>query len=174
MKYTLIRSSRKTIAIHIKTGGEVEVRAPLRCPVREIELFVQAKHAWIAQKQQLIVAREAARPQLSPEIETQCRARAKEHLSARVAYFSNIMDVAPTQVKINGAKSRWGSCSSKGNLNFSWRLMLAGEDVIDYVVVHELAHLREMNHSPRFWAIVAEVLPNYKYLKAQLKLLPRP
>ena len=169
MNYTLLRSNRRTLAIYIKPGGVVEVRAPLRCPVREIEGFVAAKARWIAEKQALVRARESSRPQLTPELEARCRARAKEILPARVAHFAAIMGLSPAQVKISGAKTRWGSCSSKGSLNFSWRLMLAGDELIDYVVVHELAHLREMNHSPRFWAVVAQAMPDYQRRRKLLK-----
>jgi len=174
MKYTLVRSSRKTLAIYILPDGVVQVRAPLRCSVREIERFVFEKQSWIVQKQAMVQAREAARPVISPGLEQQYRARAKKHLPARVAHFAAIMGVSPTQVKINGAKTRWGSCSAQGNLNFSWRVMLADDDVIDYVVVHELAHLRQMNHSKAFWAVVAQVLPDYQLRQAKLRSLAKP
>jgi len=169
MTYNLVRSQRKTLAIYIKPGGVVEVRAPLRCPVREIERFVASKQQWIAEKQALVRAREATRPVIDPATEIRCRARAKEILPQRVAHFADLMELSPTQVKVSSAKSRWGSCSSKGSLNFSWRLMLAGDEVIDYVVVHELAHLREMNHSPRFWAVVEQAMPDYQRRKKLLK-----
>jgi len=171
MNYTLIRSPRKTIAIYIRPGGVVEVRAPLRAPKKQIEQFVASKQAWIEDKQALIRSREQGKLTLSSGLEQQCRARASEILPERIANYANLMGLAPAQVKISGAKTRWGSCSSKGNLNFSWRLMLADDDVIDYVVVHELAHLREMNHSPRFWAIVAQAMPDYKLRQKRLKKL---
>ncbi len=79
------------------------------------------------------------------------------------------MGVKFNQVKITGAQTRWGSCSSLGNLNFSWRLLLADEALIDYIVVHELAHLKEMNHQEGFWAIVKDVMPDYQVREAQLK-----
>ena len=85
--------------------------------------------------------------------------------------FAKRMDVTPTAIKINGAKTRWGSCSAKKSLNFSWRLIMADDDVIDYVVVHELAHIAEMNHSARFWALVEGALPDYQSRKAKLKAL---
>lgn len=111
---------------------------------------------------------------LTPQmIELACvkiyRRCAEIYLTGRVAVYSSQMDVAPTAVKISGAKSRWGSCSSKKRINFSWRLMLASDDAIDYVVVHELAHLTHMNHSKSFWAIVEAVLPDYRKRKARLK-----
>ena len=85
---------------------------------------------------------------------------AKAYLTERVLYYSNIMGAAPAVIRINGAKTRWGSCSAKRSVNFSWRLIMADGDVIDYVIVHEAAHLFEMNHSARFWAIVGRVLPD--------------
>jgi hypothetical protein len=82
------------------------------------------------------------------------------------------MNVSPARITITGAMTRWGSCSGRGSVNFSWRLMLCDDDVIDYVVVHELAHLREMNHGPHFWAIVEQVLPDYKRRKEKLRTQP--
>ncbi|MDR0220433.1 MAG: M48 family metallopeptidase [Lachnospiraceae bacterium] len=115
-------------------------------------------------------------PGLAPEdIKYLCteiyRLIAKRELTKKVAHYAPLLDASPKAVKINGAGSRWGSCSSRGNLNFSWRLMMADEAVIDYVVVHELAHLKEMNHSPRFWALVAGVLPDYRERKRALRIL---
>jgi len=94
-------------------------------------------------------------------------------MAERVAHYKEIMGVSPAAVKINGAKTRWGSCSAKKSLNFSWRLIMADDAAIDYVVVHELAHMFEMNHSERFWAIVAGVLPDYKERRKRLKELQR-
>ena len=96
---------------------------------------------------------------------------AKKVLTHQVEEISHHMRLKPSAVKINGAKSRWGSCSSKGNLNFSWYLVMADEDTMNYVVVHELAHLLEMNHSSKFWKIVEDILPNYKQEKKKLKEL---
>ncbi len=97
------------------------------------------------------------------------RSLAKKILAEMVAELATHMGLKPRVVKINGAKKRWGSCSSAGNLNFSWYLVMAEESTIRYVVVHELAHLVEMNHSPSFWRIVEQVLPNYKTEQAKLK-----
>jgi len=115
-------------------------------------------------------------PNLKPEqIKSACvqiyRMLAKRDLTNKVIDYSKQMSVKPIAVKINGAKTRWGSCSAKKSLNFSWRLIMAADDVIDYVVVHELAHITEMNHSTRFWAIVESVLPDYMERKKKLKEL---
>jgi len=96
------------------------------------------------------------------------RATAKDVLIGRVAEWAKKMGSAPSSVKISGAKTRWGSCSGGNGLNFSWRLIMADSEAIDYVVVHELAHIREHNHSNRFWAIVASVLPDHKERSARL------
>jgi predicted metal-dependent hydrolase len=96
---------------------------------------------------------------------------AKQHLTNRTLDFAEIMGVMPSNVKINSAKTRWGSCSAEKSINYAWRLVMAEDDVIDYVVVHELSHITEMNHSARFWAIVAKVLPDYDYRQQRLKAL---
>ena len=96
---------------------------------------------------------------------------AKRTIVAKVDVFEKKMSVKPTNIKINSAKTRWGSCSAKKSINFSWRLIMADDDVIDYVVVHELAHIIELNHSARFWAVVENVLPDYRNQRAKLKKL---
>jgi len=115
-------------------------------------------------------------PGLSPEqIKATCihlyKILAKSHITQRVKFFTPQMCVTPTAVKINSAMRRWGSCSSRKSLNFSWRLIMADDAIIDYVVVHELAHIKEMNHSARFWAVVEGILPNYRERKYKLKEL---
>jgi len=101
------------------------------------------------------------------------RMLAKRDLPNKVLEFAKQMGVMPIAVKINGAKTRWGSCSGKKSLNFSWRLIMAEDDVVDYVVIHELAHITEMNHSGRFWVIVEGVLPDYKERQKRLKDLQK-
>lgn len=101
------------------------------------------------------------------------RLLAKRLLSNKIIYYEKISGLVPASVKINGAKTRWGSCSGKNSINFSWRLIMADDDVIDYVVVHELAHIKEHNHSARFWATVSAILPDYKARLAKLKKLQK-
>ena len=117
-------------------------------------------------------------PGLPPEeIKAACvqiyRLLTKRDLTAKGLEFAKRMGVMPSAVKINGATTRWGSCSARKSLNFSWRLIMADDDVIDYVVVHELAHITEMNHSARFWALLEGVLPDYQDRRAKLKVLQR-
>ena len=115
-------------------------------------------------------------PNMTPErVKDVCiqiyRLLAKRDLTARTQAFAAEMSVTPTAIKINNAKTRWGSCSAKKSLNLSWRLIMADDDVIDYIVVHELAHIIELNHSARFWELVGSILPDYRERKAKLKVL---
>jgi len=115
---------------------------------------------------------------LSPEeIKAACvtiyRKLAKDYLTERTLYFAEDMGEMPASVRINNAKARWGSCSANRNINYSWRLIMADDEVIDYVIVHELAHLIEMNHSSRFWSIVEDMLPDYRKRKARLRELQK-
>ena len=113
-------------------------------------------------------------PDLPPErIKTVCvqtyRKLAKMHLTKRTYELAGKMPAKPVSIRITGAKTRWGSCSAKKNINFAWRLVMAAEDVVDYVIIHELAHLVEMNHSARFWAIVEKALPDYRLRRSKLR-----
>jgi predicted metal-dependent hydrolase len=106
---------------------------------------------------------------LTAALETWYRAEARRVLSERVAVHVAALGVTPGRIAIKDTRSRWGSCSSKGNLNFSWRLLLAPFAVMDYVVAHEVAHLSELNHSPRFWATVEALCPDYRIHRAWLR-----
>ena len=101
------------------------------------------------------------------------RMLAKRDLTIKTVYFASVMDVEPIAIKVNNAKSRWGSCSGKKRINYSWYLIMADDALIEYVIVHELAHLLEMNHSTQFWNIVEEVLPDYRIRKQRLKDLQK-
>ena len=166
--FEIIRSNRRTMALQVK-DGRVIVRAPHRMPETQIRQFVSAHEAWITSA----LARDRTRAAAHPEpTEAQRKAyiqKAKAILPARVAYYSDIMGLYPKQIRITSAKTRFGSCSSKGHICFSWRLMQYPPEAIDYVVVHELAHLRHMNHSPAFHALVASVLPDHKQRRALLR-----
>ena len=174
MKYELIRSKRKTLAIEIKSDGSVIVRAPMRCPRRDIERFLLEKSDWIAQHRAKVLTRreqEEANP-VSALTDVQLRGlkkRAALVIPERVAHFAPLVGVDYGSITIRSQKTRWGSCSSKGNLNFNCLLLLVPPEVLDYVVVHELCHRKQMNHSPRFWAEVGRVLPDYKIRVKWLK-----
>ena len=174
MEVTVIRSDRKTIAIQVNPDLTVTVRAPRRMSDRDIRLFVQEKEPWIRKHvEQLRQRNEQYDSQgLEPLTYAELHALADQALAyipGRVAYFAEKMGITYGQITIRNQKTRWGSCSSKGNLNFNCYLMLAPQEVLEYVVVHELAHRREMNHSKAFWKIVEQYKPNYKWSKRWLK-----
>lgn len=169
--YELIRSSRRTLGLEITADLRVVVRAPLRCPQKEIERFVTAHEDWIARK--LVTQRERAAAtasrQVTPDEEARLRTLAAEVIPRRVAYYSALMGLTPTSVRITSAQKRFGSCSGKNGLCFSWRLMQYPPEAIDYVVVHELAHIRHHNHSAAFHALVAQYLPDHRAWRALLR-----
>ena len=170
--YTLVRSMRKTIAIHINRDAAIEVRAPLKLSKAEIDKFVFDKQDWIEKTLRKAIEREEKALLISKCQEFELKIKAEKIIPERVAFYANIMDVNPASVKIGGAKKLWGSCSNKHDLNFSWYLMLTDINVVDYVVVHELAHIKEYNHSENFWLLVKNVLPDYKERQKRLREMP--
>ena len=156
--YRLIRSDRKSIGIQITADGVV-VRAPKRLSAAEIDRFVQSKRSWIEGHLSKIPAPQPKFTQ--EEIEALAR-KALAVIPDRVRHFAPIVGVTYGRITIRTQRSRWGSCSGKGPLNFNCLLMLTPDHVIDYVVVHELCHRLEMNHSARVWAQVERVLPDYR------------
>ncbi len=171
MEYTLIRSSRRTLSLEIAPDLTVVVRAPRLCAKREIDRFVENHEAWIEKHRQRQRERQAAAAarQVSPEEEAALRREAETVIPDRVAYYSERMGLVPTGVRITGAQKRFGSCSSKNSLCFSWRLMQYPMEAVDYVVVHELAHIRHHDHSPAFYALVEQYMPDYRQRQAQLR-----
>ena len=161
-EYTLIRSSRKTLSLEITRDAAVVVRAPKRCPQREIDLFVTQRESWIQSALERQRSRIEQHPEPSDEQREQLIRRAKEILPERVAYYSGLMELHPPGITITGAVSRFGSCSPKNRLCFSWRLMQYPMRAVDYVVVHELAHIRHKNHGRDFYALVQSILPDYR------------
>lgn len=168
----LVRSSRKTLAVQIRADGTVIARAPLRMPKDRILYFLSEKASWIRMQQGRMQERENMRQQarihLDVAQEKELRERAKSVLAQRTAYFARQVGVTYGRITVRDQKTRWGSCSQTGNLNFNFRLILAPSEVLDYVVVHELCHRRQMNHSAQFWQEVAQVLPDYRKRKAWL------
>lgn len=168
----LVRSSRKTLAVQIRADGTVIARAPLRMPKDRILYFLSEKASWIRMQQGRMQEREKMRQQarihLDAAQEKELRERAKSVLAQRTAYFARQVGVTYGRITVRDQKTRWGSCSQTGNLNFNFRLILAPPEVLDYVVVHELCHRRQMNHSAQFWQEVAQVLPDYRERKAWL------
>lgn len=167
--YTLIRSDRKTLALQVKKDGQVVVRAPRRTSERKIEAFVAAHEEWIRKTQEKFAEARERSPVITEEARRAGIETARRILPQRTAYFAGRMGVTYGRITIREQRTRWGSCSAQGNLNFNWKLVLLPPEVLDYVVVHELAHRKEMNHSPRFWAVVEQELPDYRKRRQKLK-----
>lgn len=161
--YEIVYSSRRTLSMQITAQGQVKVRAPMGTPKSTVDRFFMEKEAWILKH--LAIAVENAAPEPSPLCESERKRYmelARDIFTRKVSYYASVMGVTYGRISIREQKTRWGSCSSKGNLNFNWRLIFAPEAVLDYIVIHELAHRKEMNHSPAFYRIIASVMPDYK------------
>ena len=165
MDYKLIRSKRKSIAIEIDRTGTVTVRAPYRMPNVAVKAFIEDKQDWIMKNikkaQETALEMKDIEPLTEEELE-KLYDEAKEDIPKRVRYYAELMGVDYGRISIHCQKTRWGSCSTKGNLNFNCLLMLAPSDVRDYVIIHELAHRKHMNHSKNFWKEVEIMIPDYK------------
>lgn len=162
-KYDLIKSDRRTISLQIK-NGEILVRAPKRMKARDIDRFV-AEHAdWISEHLELDRKRRERLADITPLSEEECQAlkrAAEEYFPERVAHYAERMGVDYGRISYRFQRSRWGSCSASGNLSFNCLLMLTSPQIIDAIIVHELAHRKEMNHSKRFYSEVLRVYPDY-------------
>lgn len=174
MKVTVIRSNRKTVAIQVNSDLSVTVRAPRSVSEKDIEEILKKKEAWISKHIEKIKEtkeRVEAEPteKLTREKVIALAEEALKVIPERVDYFAKVIGVTYGKITVRNQKTRWGSCSSKGNLNFNCLLMLAPLEVLDYVVVHELCHRKQMNHSKAFWLEVEKVLPNYKEVRKWLK-----
>lgn len=174
MKVTVIRSNRKTVAIQVNSDLSVTVRAPRSASEKDIEEILKKKEAWISkhiEKMKKTKERLEAEPteKLTREKVIALAEEALKVIPERVEYFAKVIGVTYGKITIRNQKTRWGSCSSKGNLNFNCLLMLAPPEVLDYVVVHELCHRKQMNHSKAFWSEVEKVLPDYKEARKWLK-----
>lgn len=168
----VIRSKRRTIAIEIRPEGTVLVRAPFGVKDTVIREFVKEKENWISAHLEKIEERRSASKNYEKLSEEEIRKLANlalDVIPVKVKHYASLMKVRYGRITIRNQKTRWGSCSGKGNLNFNCLLMLTPDEVVDYVVVHELCHLIEMNHSKAFWAQVEQVMPDYKKHRKWLK-----
>jgi predicted metal-dependent hydrolase len=159
VQYELRISNRaRYIRIEVPFGGPPVVVAPRRASRDAVERFVAEKRPWIERQ----LARQVPRLELPELTEAQARRHVRFHAGAIAALESAALGVSFQRIRVAGQRSRWGSCSSRGTLSFNWRLAFAPVEVLDYVVVHEVCHLREPNHSSRFWRLVEELRPDYR------------
>ena len=170
MDYEIIYAKRKSLSLQIKPDLSICVRAPFGTSKKYIDDFVSNHRGWIDKKMQEIGS-QSFNPYSfsSTEINT-LKKKTLEIVAPRVEHYATVMGLVPSKISVNSAKKRFASCSSTGSLNFSFRLCLYPKEAIDYVVVHELAHMKEMNHSKRFWALVEKYMPDYKERRKLLAL----
>ena len=171
IQYRLVRSSRRTLALEVR-NGELIVRAPRQATQAEINRLLQEKQSWIEKHLRMSQERKAAAAQVEPltaEELNELGQRAVKYIPERVRYYAPLLGVHPRKITIRNQRTRWGSCSASGSLNFNCILMLTPPEVIDSVVVHELCHLIEMNHSDRFYQRVYSAFPEYDRWHGWLK-----
>lgn len=169
LNYTVKRSKRKTVGLEITKDCEIIVRAPIGMSDKQVAEFVVKCSGWIAKKLPEAQKR-AARSRKIAENETELRRAARETIPVLVEKYSKIMGLKPTSVKITSAEKRFGSCSDKNGLCFSWRLLAYPTAAVEYVVVHELAHIKHHNHSAAFYALIEKYMPDYKERQRLLKV----
>lgn len=167
--FEIIRSERRTLALEITADAKIRVRAPRRCPREYIQSFVESHEPWIDSHMEKQLLRAQNRVELSDEESKALIVRAKNEIPPLVDYYAGVMGLNPTGVKITKAAKRFGSCSAKNALCFSYRLMLYPQAAIEYVVVHELAHTVHHNHGSEFYGLIKSVMPDYKKRDKLLK-----
>ena len=172
MDIELIRSKRRTIVIEITTDCRVVVKAPYGASKAVIDRFIGEKADWISKHLKKMEERNLEEAQAKPISDQEMRllvTRAKRVIPVKVRKFAELIGVTYGRITIRNQKTRWGSCSAEGNLNFNCVLMRAPEEIVDYVVVHELCHRIHMNHSKAFWGEVEKIIPDYKRRRLWLK-----
>lgn len=166
--YKTIRSVRKSVSVQITKDGQVIVRCPTGMSDAAVHQIIQGKTQWIEKHLDNLNSTPAL-PCFTEQELHDLSAHAAQIIPQRVAYYAREMGVTYGRISIRKQHTRWGSCSSKGNLNFNCLLVLTPPEVLDYVVIHELCHRKEMNHSDRFWNAVAKIMPDYKIQQRWLK-----
>jgi len=173
--WQLVRSDRRTVSVSIDENLNVIVRAPRRMPRAQIEAFVQAHEGWIEEHLSLQAQRNASVETITVTAaeEQTLRRRLREELTAQLPLYAARMGVRYTRLTITGAQTRWGSCSGKNALSFSWRMMQLEPACREYVMVHELAHILHHDHSPAFYREIARILPDYRARETAIRTFSR-
>ena len=170
MEYKIIRHhKRKRLLITVHPTGEVVVKAPLFASDKFIDDFVQSKSKWINEIQMRYQQKFHHRITVTKEEREQLKKQALPLMKELVDRYAPIMQVEPKSVKITVAEKRWGSCSGRNTICFSYKTALISPKCREYLVIHELSHLREMNHSKRFYNTVAQYMPDYKEAEKELE-----
>lgn len=169
MEYEIVRSGRRTLSVEIAPDLKIKVRAPYKVSLARIEKFLADNEKWINDHMKKAAERASRRREPTEEEKAAYIKAAREYLPERVKYFASIMGVCPSGVKITGAKTRYGSCSGKNSICFSYLVMALPRDLIDYVVVHELAHIKHHDHSRAFYDFLGKFMPDHKERQKRIK-----
>ena len=173
IRVQVIRSGRKSLGLEVRPDGTVLARIPARLSDRELKAFIEKQQDWILKKVDQVKKRADARTKIKvPSVDALSDAeiqKIKDKIADRVKYYCAVMQVTVGRITIRNQKTRWGSCSSAGNVNFNYQLYYLPDELLDYVVVHELAHGRHMNHSKECGSEVARYCPDYRARRKQLK-----
>ena len=172
MEFTVLFSRRKTITLSVKSGKLI-VKAPTGTSEERIKSLIAKHKLWIDKRLEDSIEKNRLYSSLDEEKIKTLRKKAREYFTEKTNYYAQIMGLEYKKIKISSAATRFASCSSQGNISYSYRLMLYPESCRDYVVVHELAHLIEMNHSKKFWNIVERFIPDFKKRREELKKVPK-
>ena len=168
-EYRLVRSNRRSLALEVTPELEVVVRAPFFVTEAQIKRFVESREEWLEKAIKRVKARRESYIPLSEQQIATLKKAAKEYIPNRVLEYSEIMGLKPSGIKITSARTRFGSCSGKNSLCFSYLLMQKPIEAVDYVIVHELAHIKHKNHGKRFYALVEKYMPDYRERNRLLK-----
>lgn len=157
------------IKISVHPGGEVRVKAHPLIPKFMVDRFIMSKKAWIDKQVDKVKHLSVPDKQKTKSEFIRLKPQARKLVSERLAFYNRHYKYRWTNIAIRNQSTRWGSCSRNGRLSFNFRLATVSPDLLDYVVVHELCHLKHMNHSQKFWELVGETLPNYKNFRKKLR-----
>jgi predicted metal-dependent hydrolase len=174
IEYNLLQSARaRHLRITIHSGGELSVTLPNGMNISKLEDFIRQKADWILRKIRLAKKRKPglSLPKSSRKDYLKYKEQARALARRKLDEFCRPYNLQYNRISIRNQKSRWGSCSQKGNLNFSYRIVYLPEEYLNYIIVHELCHLKELNHSKNFWDLVAQSIPNYKIVRKNMRLL---
>jgi predicted metal-dependent hydrolase len=169
-----LRKNRRSRYMRLTISSEAKVRITLPWGVSEsaAERFLLEKSEWLLEKLAYFKNKESSILPLATRADyLKNKELAREIAEQKLKYFNTFYNFSWNRIAIRNQKTRWGSCSKNGNLNFSYRIIYLGEKMCDYIIVHELCHLKEFNHSENFWDLVAETIPEYKKIRREIKKL---